>query len=497
MPHHSFPAVGLLAAFVVTPTVLGQVSVSTTAELYDAVSNATSGTVIDVAAGTYVLPESLQVRTGITLRGAGDGRTVLRAADSWQADFSGSIDDGVNVDAVTPGSYLIDMGRDVSQGSTFTGLAFEGPRLHGAIYGTNVDGLTLTDNQFREFGWSGVRLWTTDDATITNNTFTDTGGKSGNGKTGGALFLTYQTTTEIADNTFAKTPGRDNNMYGVKTRQLRNSRIANNTIDTNFAVEIPFENSYGVEITGNYLDGTVSLPKFNGGITTIDGKPVEAGDTFRLHRNYFTRAYSIEGPRNGLEIDHNLFDIDPDDDNGNLIATFGSERQTTTPGPLSFHDNNVKNPGRGVFWSDIPQDNLEFVRNHILADETTENPVAQGLFGFRVSQNDGDATDFSTILIADNLIEVIGGERDLFRNDSSYNAQVMNNLLVNVNAAGAPDGFNPMTGDPIGPDTSLFFRVGAGGAFQVDGFTITPIPEPAGLALLTVPALALRRRRAV
>ena len=58
-------------------------------------------------------------------------------------------------------------------------------------------------------------------------------------------------------------------------------------------------------------------------------------------------ATPSSSPRNGVEIDHNLFDFDATQDGSNLISSFGNVAAT---GPTSFHNNLVSNPGRGVIW---------------------------------------------------------------------------------------------------------------------------------------------------
>jgi len=496
-------ALSALALFTaISFPVTAQITVSTTAELRAAVANATDGSRINLAATTFELDSPLRVRSGVELVGAGAGQTTLRAAPSWQANFTGSIDDGANFERLDPNSYLIDLGRDDSVGAAIRDMTLTGPNLHGAVAGITSHGLQLSGLEVRDFGWSGVRLFVTNDVVIENSSFINAGGVSPGGPTGGALNLTFLKDSTIRNNRFEKEPGFNSNFYGIKGRQFRDTAISNNTILTNFAIELPFEIDRRVEINNNYLDGVVSVPRFNGGETPI----TDGGDSFHIYNNYFTRAYSIEGPHNALRIEQNLFDIEASDDGGNLISTFDSERSDTIPGPVIFTDNLVKNPGRGVFWSGIPYDNLEFSRNHIIADETIpytlEGGIPPGLFGFRVAQDDGDATDFSTITISDNIIEVIDLDdsdgvttRDLLRNLSSADANIVNNLLSGISDTERYS--NEQTGAAQGPATPLFFRVGADGEFLVDGFSISevPVPEPTtGVVVVMLGVLTLRRR---
>ncbi|MEL7088601.1 MAG: hypothetical protein AAGL98_09220, partial [Planctomycetota bacterium] len=335
---------------------------------------------------------------------------------------------------------------------------------------------------------------------IQNNTFVDAGGRvvredGSFGTTGGSIYGSYLRDSEIAHNRFETTGTRPgNNVYGIKGRQFRDSRLHHNTIDTNFAIELPFENDDGVEIDHNWLDGTVSVPKFAGGPPADDdGQPA-----FHLHHNYFTRAYSIEGARNDIVIESNVFDIDVNDDTGNLIASFGNNRSPEAEGPLTFRDNLVLNPGRGVFWSDVVYNNLTFTNNHIVADETTPSEFPIGLFGFRVANlvDEGQETDFETITIADNIIEILGSGRDLLRNDESAGANISNNELTNVTDVG--DYANELTGEPRGLVSPLVFSVGVNGEFLIDSRALlAEVPEPSTAAVVLLPVLLGRlvRRR--
>ncbi|MEM7475463.1 MAG: hypothetical protein AAF483_10765, partial [Planctomycetota bacterium] len=265
---------------------------------------------------------------------------------------------------------------------------------------------------------------------------------------------------EVYNNSFDKTEGRDVNVYGIKGIKWSDSRIHHNTVDTNFSVELPFENDRSVEIDHNWFAGVVSIPKFAGG-------PVLEDDySFRLHHNYFQTSYSIEGARNNLEIDNNVFEFSILADGGNLITNFGS---TPVPGPTSFTNNLVINPGRGVFSTSGVHNNLTFANNLIIANQTI-TPRTSGFLGMKVSDNNGNATDFSTVTVKDNIVEVRGLERPLFRNAESFAANVENNSLVGVSDAGQYN--NPQTSAPQGPLSILQFHVGVGGEILIDGDAI-------------------------
>lgn len=111
-------------------------------------------------------------------------------------------------------------------------------------------------------------------------------------------------------------------------------------------------------------------------------------------------------------ISHNLFDFSTEQDGGNLISAFGGK---PSPGPATFHNNLVSNPGRGVMWFDCPFGKLEIRKNHIIA-RTTATSREDCLFGFHAE------SDFGSITLKDNRVECLGTPRPLVRNDESGTA---------------------------------------------------------------------------
>jgi hypothetical protein len=449
---------------------------TTTAGLVAAVSNGADGDTVLVAPGVYELAAPLTPRPGMTIVGSGAGVTTIRNAPSWVAGNAGLPDNAVDHTSVDRNAYLIDLGTGTT-GVTISHVTLTGPTLHGAIYGNNADGLIVSFCELRDFLWSSIRVFRVNDGAIHDNEFVNAGGRAAvtSGVTGGAIFSTFHTATDIYNNRIRRTPDHASNVFGVKGRKFNDTRIYDNTIEVSFSIELPFENDDGVEIFGNYLGGVVSIPKFAGG-------PAAAlGESFEIHHNYFTRTYSIEGPRNGLEVHRNLFDCSPDDDGGNLVSTFGGAGSPATPGPTAFHNNNVRNPGRGVFWSGPIYNGAAFYNNHVITN-TTATPRTEGLFGFRLdANNDGDTPDLATLAIRDNIIEMNGLARPLIRNGGGADLgdiAVENNTLANVSDAGAYA--NPDTGAPRGPIDPLRFRVGVDGEFTVDGFTISATPACPG-----------------
>ncbi|MEM7756226.1 MAG: right-handed parallel beta-helix repeat-containing protein [Planctomycetota bacterium] len=446
--------------------------VTTIAELENAINNGAPNDTVTIAPGIYELTAPLQPQPGMTITGAGAAQTIIRNAPAWNVGVVGLPDNADDHTSINRNAYLIDL-ADNTTDITIEHLTLTAPELHGAIYGNNADNITIRNITVDDVLWSGIRLFRVNDGLIHDNTFIDAGGRSAitSGQTGGGLFLTFTNTTDIYNNRFTKTPDHPGNFFGVKGRKATDVRIFNNTINVSFSIEFPFENDFRVEIHNNYLNGVVSIPKFAG------GPEADIGESYRVYQNYFTRTYSVEGPRNGLELHDNLFDFDTNDDGGNLLATFGNNGSPVTPGATLVYNNNIKNPGRGLFWSGPIYNNVTFRNNHVITN-TTITPRTEGLFGFKLNANNaGDTPDLSTLTITDNIFELNGLARPLIRNGPGVDLSpitVENNTLLNVSDTGVYT--NPDTAAPRGPSAPLFFQVGVDGEFTVDGFDLYPTP---------------------
>ena len=433
--------------------------VKDTAELLKAVAEATPGSTVEIAEGKFELSAPLEVKPGTTLKGAGAEKTIITHAAGWKANPKSLPDPETNFKKFDKSGYLMIL-QEKGDGITISDMTLTGSQVHGGIYGWGNKKLHLHDLRFESFMYCGFRSYQTEEAKIHDCVFVDAGqrwerGKPGlkGGITGGGIFVIWIKDSEIYNNRFLDTKAEKNlHYYGIKGRQGKRVRIHHNTIETNFSIEFAHENDEDVEIDHNILLGCVSIPK-NGG-----GSVPESGKTFHIHHNYFTTSYSIEFPRNGAEIDHNLFDFDVEKDGGNLISGFGG---VAAPGPTSFHNNLVSNPGRGVMWIERAYNGMEIRNNHIIA-RTTAEPRKDGLFGF------SGKSDFSTHVFRDNIVECEGTARPLFRNDESGKSKIANNKLVNVSDTARYE--NPVEGRKPGLEEPLKFRCGVDDEMEVDGW---------------------------
>jgi hypothetical protein len=433
--------------------------VKTVAELVAAVKDAKEGDTVELAEGTFELDGTLELKGKMTLKGAGMDKTTITGVKGWKPSTKTLPDPEMKLEGLDTDAYLIRVKRD-TKGVTISDLTLHGPQLHGAIFSWFHTDLHLHHLRIKEMMWSGVRTFGMKGAKIHDCEFIDAGGRWDKGTpgkkggiTGGAIFACWMGECEIFDNRFTRTREQpEHEFYGIKVRQATKCRVHHNTIEANFSMEFPFENDADNELDHNVCHGTISIPKHAGGPVPRSGK------TFHIHHNYFKDSYSIEFVRNGVEIDHNLFDFDPKADHGNLIAGFGN---ADAKGPAQFHNNLVSTPGRGVIWVNEVFNNLEVRNNHIKC-ATTKTPRTEGLFGFNPK------CDFKTITIRDNRIECEGTPRPLLRAKESYACVVENNTLTNV--ADADKLTNAKADRVVGPEKPLKFECGVKGEWSVDGW---------------------------
>ena len=454
----------LLTALLLTPLVaLHAAPITTTEALVAAINDGAEGATIEIAAGTFVLKAPLEPKAGMTITGAGVGKTILANDPAWAPSIATLPDPEMTTKGLDTRAYLLRL-KDKAANITVSALTMRAPQLHGAIFGYENKNLHLHHLSIEDVLWSGIRTFAMKGAKICDCEFIDAGGRwergmrgEKGGITGGAIFATWMEDSDISHNRFTRTQtGKSDEFYGIKVRQAMRCRVHHNTIEVNFSMEFPFENDGDVELDHNICSGTISIPKHAGGPVPASGK------TFHIHHNWMRDSYSIEFVRNGVEIDHNVFDFDLSKDHGNLISGFG---KAAAKGPALFHNNLVSNPGRGVIWINEPYSNLEIRNNHIIT-RTTVTPRTEGLFGFNAQ------SDLSTLRIRNNIIECIGQARPLLRFKEATAVQIENNRFTNVSDQSLFA--NPQTDKPQGLEAPLTFTCGVHDEMTVSGWKVLP-----------------------
>jgi hypothetical protein len=429
------------------------VNVNTVIELVDAVNNGAPGDTVQIAPGTYALSaaQRLTPRDGMTIRGAGIDQTVIRPVDSWDPGTDGLPNERDAGKAVRE-AFLFNL--ENTGHVTISYMTTRADRLHGHMLLVSNRDTTLSHMKLIEGRWVGIQTFRQRGIVVHDCIFEDAGGKVR--WMGGSIFQTGTQGGEYYNNHMYRTG--DKKYVGFKARgDEKNIRIHHNTVEIghDFSLEWPHQSCHFIEIDHNMFMMTLSIPKWQGGTVP------EGGYSFWIHHNWLRRSYAIELARNGLSVDHNLFDFATDADYGNLLCDFGKQ---PVKGPIVFHDNRIKNPGRGLFWHRGPAAYREFrFYNNEVKAHTTITPRLEGFFGFSKGDN-----DYQTIEIRNNIIECIGIARPLFRQAQSYAAVVENNTLINV--SDTDEYANPDTGDPRGLTDALNFCCGVNGEFEVTGW---------------------------
>ena len=334
-------------------------SITDAASLVAAVKAAKSPKTLEIPAGRYALSAPLVIDKGISLEGAGMGKTIITHTPEWKPSVKTLPDPESNINKMDTRGYLIIIDKNIDDVS-ISHLTLLGPQMHGAIYCNRNQNLYFHHLRIQDFLASGIRSYGMQESNIADCEFIDAGGrwKRGGipgvdgGISGGAIFGIWTRDTDIYNNRFTRTKmGKAHGHYGIKGRQFIDSRIHHNTIEVNFSIELPFEGDENVEIDHNVCHGTISLPKYKGGKTGIQR-------SFHIHHNWITKSYAIEFSRNHVEVNNNLFDFSTEDDVGNLVSEFS---KVLSPGPAKFHNNLIKNPGRGLFWTNGGYNHLQFV----------------------------------------------------------------------------------------------------------------------------------------
>ena len=121
----------LLVVSVPAPAVAGE-AIRTTAALVTAVRDGAEGATIEVAPGTYELEATLELKAGMTLKGAGMDKTTLTHTAGWKPSTKALPDPETRFDGLDTEAYLIRIRRD-TKGVTISDMTLLGQQLHGEI----------------------------------------------------------------------------------------------------------------------------------------------------------------------------------------------------------------------------------------------------------------------------------------------------------------------------------------------------------------------------
>ncbi|MGF1523918.1 MAG: right-handed parallel beta-helix repeat-containing protein [Leptolyngbyaceae cyanobacterium] len=292
---------------------------------------------IQLGAGTFVATETAYVKSGVTIRGRGSEGTAgtrIVAASNWPL----AADPEESGDVLNEYLMVLQNAQDI----TIQNLALTsepGHRITGAVYAFGSERITLRDLTVKDFRWVGLQVERSDYVKIHDN-YIENASTEHFRINNGLIRTRFIKHSEIYNNTIISTIGRG---YGYKGGGHENVQIHHNsfTLDRGFAIESAHENEFGVEISHNFANQTISIPRGRQG---ADPNNRGYDYTFWIHHNVLTDSYTIEGPRNHLRLSHNYIRID--DTGGNVYTHHGG----TSNGPVWIHHNVIENVDRGLVW---------------------------------------------------------------------------------------------------------------------------------------------------
>ncbi|MFT7513399.1 MAG: hypothetical protein ACI9QL_002612, partial [Candidatus Omnitrophota bacterium] len=157
--------------------------VSTLDALLAAVHDGAEGASIELAAGTYALKAPLELKSGMTLTGAGAGKTILTNDPGWEPSTQTLPDPEMRTKGMDTYAYIIRL-QDNAAKVTISHMTLTGPQLHGAIYGWGNQDLHLHHLNIEDVRWAGIRTFSMKGAKIHDCSFVDAGGRWERGKPG-------------------------------------------------------------------------------------------------------------------------------------------------------------------------------------------------------------------------------------------------------------------------------------------------------------------------
>ncbi len=121
--------------FCLLPATLSTASPVATAEgLVKAVQEAKEGAVVELGKGRFEISAPLELKAGVTLKGAGIGKTFLTNAAAWKGNPATLPDPETNYRKFDKTGYLIHLAGGAGN-TTVSDMTLTGPQLHGGIYG--------------------------------------------------------------------------------------------------------------------------------------------------------------------------------------------------------------------------------------------------------------------------------------------------------------------------------------------------------------------------
>ncbi|MGL4461581.1 MAG: hypothetical protein ACRC1K_05455 [Planctomycetia bacterium] len=323
---------------------------------------AEGGHTIHVLPGTYIAVRTAYPKNGVAVVGRrADGPDVSRIIASTDWPLKPLVDpeghEGMEEYLIAASGKRPDGSWKVVTDLTVSNLELcSDPkhRITGAFYCRDGTRVKLQHLRVHDFRWNGLRVEFSKQVEIENCHLEDASTEVLPWREGGLIRTRWLEDSRVHHNRIIarKTYG-----YGYKGGGHRKFRFDHNFVDTTyFAYESPFEDEFEVDLDHNHLTRCISIPRDNG----IDPKTKGYEYGYRIHHNYLTDSYTVEGPRGYLEFDHNWVRVEK------LGGRIYSHHGAHSSGPIWIHHNVIENVSLNLIWMNEGRvDELNVVNNTI------------------------------------------------------------------------------------------------------------------------------------
>jgi hypothetical protein len=296
---------------------------------------------IEVHEGSYIAVRTAFPQNGVTIRGI--GKACITAAADWKMpplkDYEGHEGHDEYLIAMTmkrPNNKFVKV-KDVTV-SNLELASLPTNRITGGVYCRDGNRIIWEKLKVHDFRWNGLRMEFSKNSEIRECEVIDASTEKLPHREGGLIRSRWLEDCRIHHNRIiAKNTGG----YGYKGGGHNRVQFDHNFVEVGyFAIESPFENELDFEIHHNTLNSCISVPRSG----QPDPKKEGGKYSVRIHHNYLTDSYTIEGPRAYLEFDHNYVHVKRT--GGRIYSHHGAESH----GTILLHHNVIENIDYAVAW---------------------------------------------------------------------------------------------------------------------------------------------------
>jgi hypothetical protein len=275
---------------------------------------ANKGYVLKLGTGTFVESGMISVPPGVSIEGAGIDKTYLKGASSFWYYPS---DPGY-----ANSKFLLSFSSSSSTygHQSLGNLTIDGDsrRLHGGVMVRYRTYVTIENVKVQNVDFCGIWLWDVKDSQLNNSKIYNSAWSSYSW-CGGALNVGNVERVTVNNLYVSEDQGYGIKAMGGSPNKLSSLKIKDSHITVNpygvwhggkapnMAVEMWNAILVGCEITGTYVDNTISIVTNSTASATGTTALRLSYNTFNMAARSYGKGYSMELTYNDVEIDHNYF----------------------------------------------------------------------------------------------------------------------------------------------------------------------------------------------